>query len=172
MVKGYELPALMAISYFPELSNSHIEFKKARISTTLNSRPKIWSLLFHSKENRKYIIRINTRKKDSSIHFDAVPFKAKVGIMGHEYAHILDYSQKNFFQIIGRLFSYASKKRKIEFEHEIDMLTIEKGLGKELYEWSYYILNDSNATNDYKEFKRETYLTPKEILEEIGVVEN
>lgn len=168
----FQSPAHIALSYFPELANTQIKFRKARISTTLNTRPTIGSLLFKSKSNRKYIIRINDRKQDSSILFYKVPYKAQVGIIGHEYAHILDYSQKNIFQILGRLFSYASKSRKSEFEREIDMLTIEKGLGNELYEWSNYILNESDASKEYKKFKRKTYLTPKEILEEMKKTEH
>jgi len=56
-----------------------------------------------------------------------------------------------------------SKKSKRKFEYEIDSLTIVHGAGWQLYEWSYFVLNLSKASEDYKNFKREIYMKPEEI---------
>jgi hypothetical protein len=100
---------------------------------------------------------------DSIISVYHLSETAKRGIIGHEFAHFADYETRNFWQVLGRAFSYLSKKRKAVFEQSIDTATIKRGLGHELYAWSYYVLYESNATAAYKNFKRETYLTPEEI---------
>lgn len=105
---------------------------------------------------------------DSTIQFNTIPFNAKVGLVGHELAHISDYNKRNFFGIIARLFDYSSKKSKAKFEKEIDISTIKHGLGWQLYDWSYYVLNQSNSSNKYKVFKEATYLTPSQIKSEIN----
>ena len=160
----YELATYIALSYYPELSNSRISFKKAKIKTTLNARPSVGSLFFRSKKDRNYVIRINQQIKDSVINFNAIPFNVKVGLLGHEFGHILDYKDKTIFQVMKRLFAYSSKKSKEKFEKEIDLITIKKGLGWQLYAWANYVLNESNASMKYKAFKKEIYLTPLQIL--------
>ena len=159
----YELPALIALSYFSELSSTRIVFKTKKIKTTLNTRPTIWSLIFRKKENRKYIIRINNKKKDSLVLFSAVPFNAKVGLLGHEFSHIIDYRQKSIFGVSGRGWSYGNKSKKEQFEKEIDSITIERGLGWQLYDWSEYVLEEAGARQKYIVFKKDIYLEPDEI---------
>ncbi len=158
-----ETAVYSSLSYYPELQNNPIRFKQARISTTLNARPTLGSLLFRRKENRRYVVRINSTMADSIISVYHLSETAKRGIIGHEFAHFADYETRNFWQVLGRAFSYLSKKRKASFEKAIDTATIKRGLGHELYAWSYYVLYESNATVAYKDFKRETYLTPEEI---------
>lgn len=163
LTKDCELVSLIALSYYPALQDARIEFRKAKIKTTLNVRPTVFSLLFRSKKKRLYRVRINKLVRDSVISFHSIPFNAKVGLLGHEFAHIKDYSERGLFQIVGRLLSYSNKESKANYEKEIDSITVQQGLGWQLYDWSDYVLNQSNAKNDYKEFKRRTYLRPEEI---------
>ncbi len=161
----YELSILLALSYLTELDSVRIILKKSRIKTTINVRPAFPSIFYNNRAMRKYIIRINTSKKDSIILLKDTPFNAKVGLFGHELNHIVDYESRNLFGILQRLFSYTNKKGKEKYEKEIDLMTINRNLGWQLYDWSFYILNESNATAKYKKFKREIYLEPSEILE-------
>jgi hypothetical protein len=161
----YETPVYLAISYFPELESSKIVFRKARIRTTLNARPAITSIFFRKKSKRKYIIRINTTMKDSVILLDSIPLNAMIGLFGHEFSHLIDYNTKNIFGVFSRLIAYSSDKSKEKFEKEIDLITIKRGLGWQLYDWSYYVLNKSSGTEKYKNYKRQIYLEPKEIKE-------
>jgi hypothetical protein len=161
----YELAALTALSRFPELDSTKIVFKPKKIKTTLNTRPAVWSLLFGNRQNRKYIIRINKRKKDSLIMFDQVPFNAKIGLLGHEFSHIIDYKNKGLTGVAKRGWTYGNKTQKEQFEKEIDSITINRGLGWQLYDWSEYVLKKSEAKQSYKEFKKEIYLEPDEIKE-------
>jgi len=163
----YELAFLTALSYYPELDSSEIRFKEARIKTTLNARPTIGSLLFRKREKRKYIIRINSQKKDSLILLSDAPFNSQIGLFGHELGHFADYHKRSFFGVLKRLISYSTLKGKSKFEKEIDTITIERGLGWQLYAWSYYVLFDSDGSKAYKEYKRSVYLTPKEIKQKI-----
>ncbi len=161
----YEYSIKQALSYFPELRETQITFKKTKISTTLNARPTLGSLLFKSKNNRKYVVRINITDKDSMVTVNEVPFEAQIGLFGHEFCHFVDYQERNLFQVIGRLFAYTSARKKEAFEKEIDTKTIDRGLGWELYDWSSFVQHNSDASVQYKNFKRKIYLEPDEIKE-------
>lgn len=163
--QAYERQALIALSHYPELANTHIRFEESAISTTLNVRPALGSLLLHNKEEREYIIRINNEKEDSVINLAQVPFEAQIGLLGHEFAHIADYAQQNVWGIVSRLFSYMNDKKKQAYEKQTDRITIVHGLGLQLHEWSHFVLFQSNAKVAYKRFKKYMYLQPNEIVQ-------
>ena len=163
----YKLAILIALSYYPELLETPIDFKETTIKTTLNARPTISSLCFKNKSNRSYVVRINTSQKKGMITIDEVPFNASIGIFAHEFSHFIDYQNRTFKGVLERLWSYTSKKKKALYEKEIDSMTIARGLKWQLYDWSYYAIFQSNASETYKLFKQTTYLTPEEILEQI-----
>ena len=168
VISEYELVTYLALSYFPELSETRIKFKSTRIKTTLNARPTVASLIFRSKTKRKYVIRINNQVKDSVIFFNDVPFNAKIGLIGHEFSHLRNYSQRSFRKVLMRLFSYSNKKSKAKFEKEIDLATVQIGLGWQLHDWAKYVLEYSKASVKYKAFKQAIYLTPLDIAEAIN----
>lgn len=159
----YKLQILVALSYFPELKDTHIKFKEAKISTTLNARPAISSLLFDKRSKRKYIVRINNTSKESAVTIDEVPFNASIGLLGHEFSHFADYMDRGIMGMLRRAYAYTKTGLKARFEKEIDMHTIKRGLGWQLYDWAYYVLHHSEASEKYKAFKARTYLQPAEI---------
>jgi hypothetical protein len=67
-----------------------------------------------------------------------------------------------------RLFSYSNKKSKAKFEKEIDLATVQIGLGWQLHDWAKYVLEYSKASVKYKAFKQAIYLTPLDIAEAIN----
>lgn len=152
---------LTALSYFPDLDSIHIVFKESEIKTTLNVKPALLSLIFQNRHNRKYVIKINTNKYHGNVMVSNVPFNASIGLFGHEFCHIADYKNRGFFKMIKRAICYITKKS--NYEKEIDLMTIERGLGWQLYDWSFFVLYKSDASEKYKAFKRKTYLTPEEI---------
>jgi hypothetical protein len=101
------------------------------------------------------------------ITIDEVPFNASIGIFAHEFSHFVDYQNRTFGGVLERLWCYTSKKRKAIYEKEIDSMTVARGLKWQMYDWSYYALFQSKASESYKLFKKNTYLKPKEILEQI-----
>lgn len=170
--KEYELAIYKAIEYYPELKDNKIRFKQKKIGTTLNARPTLRSLFYKRKSKRVYVVRINNSyDKKEIITLDKVNFNAQIGVIGHEYAHFLDYSKRDFFQIIDRGIDYLTLRRKAKFEKEIDTHTIERGLGWQCYEWSCFVHYQSAATEEYLEFKRKVYLGPEDILSIMGIPE-
>jgi hypothetical protein len=161
--KEFETSVLVALSFYPELVNSKITFKYLKISTSMNARPTLGSLLFRRKAQFRYVVRINNSKKDSTLHVKDVPFNAQIGLFGHEFFHFVDYRNKQSFHITKRLLAYTNDLKKEKFEKEIDLGTISRGLGWQLYDWSNYVLHESNATKEYKDFKRLIYMEPEEI---------
>lgn len=164
LLPEYETEILSALSYYPELDSTRIVFKSGKIKTSLTARPTLGSLLFRKRVNRKYVIRIKPNNGDSVATISQAGFNAAVGVLGHEFNHIIDFSERGFFRIVGRLFNYTSKKGKRRYEGEIDRMTIEKGLGWQLYDWADYNINKSNAKAKYKDYKRTVYFTPNELI--------
>ena len=166
---AYELAIYSALEYYPELKDSKIRFKEKKIGTTLNARPTFASLFYKKRSKRVYVVRINNLfDKREVITLNDVGFNAQVGVLGHEFNHFLDYSRRDFFQLVDRGIDYLTTRRKAKFEREIDRETIERGLGWQCYEWSCYVHYESHATDEYLEFKREVYLGPEDILEIMG----
>lgn len=159
MLDEYIEILITALSYFPELKSTHIIFEYSNEKTTMASRPS--RLLFP----RTYKVLINKNKNFDGIPFDSIPWNAAVGIVGHELAHIVEYERLNLFGLIDRLLLYADERQgKPYFEKSIDLITINRGLGWQLYDWAKYAMYDNNvASEKYKAFKRCTYLTPDEI---------
>jgi hypothetical protein len=157
----YEQPILLALSFFPELKDVPITFQHAHISTTMNCQPHIPSLLVGK---RKYLININQNPNFEGILIQNVPFNAQVGVIGHELAHITDYEAGNVLRIIKRGLDYLFPATKKQFEHDIDMLTIRKGLGNQLYDWANYSMYETpHASEKYKQFKQTVYMQPAHI---------
>lgn len=150
---------IIALSYYPELKSTHIIFEYSNEKTTMASRPSRLLL------PRTYKVLINKNKNFDGIPFDSIPWNAAVGIVGHELAHIVDYESLNVFGLIDRLLLYADERHgKPYFEKSIDLITINRGLGWQLYDWAKYAMYDNKvASEKYKAFKRRTYLTPDEI---------
>ena len=169
LIDDYKLPTLIALSYFPELKDVHISFVKRKINTTMQCRPRILSTF--SKKNRRYVILVNDNENFKGILTKHVSFNSQVGLIGHELAHIVDYENSRLKQIIGRAFDYTKDHRKKCFEHEIDSITIARGLGWQLYDFTYFSLNNPISTDEYKAFKRKIYMTPRRILEKIKSLE-
>ena len=163
--REYELAIYSALEYYPELKDNTIRFKEKRIGTTLNARPTFASFFYKKRSKRVYVVRINNLfEQQEIITLDNVSFNAQIGVLGHEFNHFLDYSQRDFFQLIDRGIDYLTVHRKAKFEKEIDTETIERGLGWQCYDWSCYVHYESQATEEYLAFKREVYLGPEDIL--------
>lgn len=163
--EDYKYSLIIARSFYPELQTCRIRFKEASIKTTMNTRPVFFSY-FKSPGKRTYIIRINISDK-GEILLKNVPFNAQIGIFSHEIGHVKDFENRNFFGLIKRGIDYLGEKRKRTFEYEIDSLTIAKGAGYQLLDWSDYALNHSEASDKYKAFKRKIYMSPNEIRRRI-----
>jgi len=146
-----------------DLQNCNIEIRDKKIKTTMASRPKFFSL-FRVRSRRKYVIVYNSSPDFDGVLLNDVPEGALLGLYAHELMHIRDYQSQNFFGVIKRGWQYLSKRGKKKLEYHIDIMTIDAGFGKNLYEWAFYVLNNSSASKEYKVFKRNIYMSPEDIL--------
>lgn len=164
--KRFEKQILIALSFYPELKDVSINFVQDNIKTTMSCRPSANSL--SRRFNREYIITIDSDDEGEGILLDNVPFNAQIGVIGHELAHIVDFETKNSLDILKLGLDYINGHYPPKFEKSIDEITIKKGLGWQLLDWSNFVLHKSKASESYKDFKRNTYLTPKEILVQLN----
>jgi hypothetical protein len=168
-IEDYEKQCLIALSYYPELKGCTIKFKYAKIKTTMNCRPSAQGLV---RGNREYQIRINNHPDFKGVLLQDAPFNAQIGVIGHEIAHVLDYEERNVAGVIKRGIDYLTPKTKREYERKIDLLTIQRGLGWQLYDWANFSMHQSTrATEKYKQFKQDTYMSSSEIEEVIAITD-
>ncbi|WP_198416760.1 hypothetical protein [Marinilabilia rubra] len=153
----------------PDLHDIKIKVKEKPIGTTMAMRPAFGSF-FKKPEKRTYVLCINSKENFSGVLYDDVPPEARVGLVVHEFMHIRDYQDRNFFGLLERGWQYLSKKGKRKFEFEIDQMVIEAGFGFFLYAWSSYVIDKSGVDEKYLEFKKEVYMGPHDILTEINQI--
>ena len=157
--QNFEIQALIALSHYPELKNTHIEFKFKKAKSAHAARPDFWSI-FKPKDERKYIIFISPEVDE---HLECsrlahLSYNAQIGVLGHELAHITDYSQRNFCGILNFGIRYTRNKTIAEIETATDMSAIEHGLGYQLLAWSESVHKMLEADG-----RGERYLKPNQI---------
>ncbi len=164
-IPEYELQSLVALSFYPELINTKITFRLADKESVAKTTITFFSIL-HNRD-KHFIIYINDNKRRTGIVLQEASFNAQIGAIGHELAHVADFDTKNISEMIGWGIKYFFKKSKVDIERKTDIATIQHGLGMELYYFVDFVLNHSNANNEYKKFKRLNYLSPAELLQRI-----
>ncbi|CAG5076878.1 peptide chain release factor-like protein [Parvicella tangerina] len=165
-IPEYELASLVALMHYPELKDTKIEFKTKSLSSTMAARPKGLNV-FRRKGKRLYVVIINNTE-DVKVPVDSVSFNAKVGVIGHELAHILDYESKCSLRVMGNGIGYSSKKFRARFERATDQRTIDHGLGWQCYDWSHYVYHYKHTPKEYLEYKKKTYMSYEEIQEQLN----
>lgn len=161
VMQAYELETHIALMHYPELKDTKIVIKSKDLNSTMVARPKGLNV-FRRKGKRKYVIYINNTPS-VKVPVDSVSFNAKIGVIGHELGHILDYNNKSSLRIIANGFGYSSKKFRAKFERATDQRTIDHGLGWQCRDWSYYVYHYKNTPPEYLEYKKEVYMNWEEI---------
>ncbi len=164
LARDYRTAFLLVYNQLDDLKDCDIKVKGKKLKTTMASRPTFFSF-FRKKDKRKYVIVYNNDPQFEGVKPYDVPGPARIGLFAHELMHVRDYQSLKFGGLVKRGWQYMSKKGKTNLEHRIDSMTVAAGFGEDLFYWSYFVLFDSNASDEYKMFKREVYLTPKDILE-------
>ncbi len=164
-IPEYELQSLVGLSFYPELINTKITFRLADKESVAKTTITFFSIL-HNRD-KHFIIYINDNKSRTGIVLQEASFNAQVGAIGHELAHVADFNTKNFSEMVRWGIKYIFKKSKVNIERKTDIATIQHGLGMELYYFVDFVLNHSNANNEYKKFKRLNYLSPVELIQRI-----
>ena len=158
-----ERECLLALSHFPELRETEIEFTYKTIKFTMQTQPKL-DFIFRKKQNRAYKIEMNNNAKAyTGLDYHELSLNAKIGWFGHELSHVCDYEQMDNVQLIGLGLGYPFDSFKKKVERRVDLITIKHGLGKELYEGIDYLHNKSTAYQAYKKGQKAHYLSLEEI---------
>jgi hypothetical protein len=152
-----------AIAYYPMLSDVPVKVKQRDIKTTMQCRPR-WDFFLRKKDKRHYKILVNNKvENNEGVLFEHLPFNARVGVFGHELAHVLDYSEKSNWQIIRFGVEYLNDENRRIIENRIDQLAIEQGLGYQIKDFSSYVFEESNASDAYLMYKLKYYFRPFQI---------
>ncbi len=170
--ENIEKEALEALSFYPELAETSIEFKfKDNIKkSTMQAQPRFASF-FKGKKNREYLILISRNIQIDGERFtmDDIPSDVKIGWIGHELGHVIDYSQRTNFGMlifgIKYLFSPAHIK---EVERAADTFAISHGMGDYILKTKNFILDNADLSEKYKERIRRLYISPEEVMELIN----
>jgi hypothetical protein len=162
----YKLACLLALSGYPELKTTKIDFISARLNSTMAARPRIRSM-FRNRKKRGHKIYINTDANQDGLLLSEVSFNAQVGVIAHELGHIAYYTNKSAFSLMGNSAAYLSKKYRGRFERDTDQRTIEHGFGWQLVAFIEETLASDQVPEEYKTYKQKVYYTPEKIREEM-----
>lgn len=153
--------------HYPELCGLKISLLYGSGKTSLAARPYFWSL-FRKRDRRRYKVVVNNdMQKAQTRLIYAAPFDARVGVMGHELAHILDYSAKSGLLVMWTGIRYLGKKYRRAMEHSTDSTAIARGFGWQLYRYAYFVLREAEIDDAYRTYKTDMYMKPEEIYEMI-----
>jgi hypothetical protein len=166
--KKLKLAFYVALRHYPELKNAHIKVDLKKISATMMAQPN-FGFLFHRKEKRRYQIFVNRTQANNGMYYKDLTFNSQVGWIGHEFAHVLDYSQKSNKELLVFISKYVSSKKELKkTECEADRIAIRHGLGKQLLEGTNYFYNNKRISKAYREKKKSYYLSPDQIVTEMA----
>ena len=157
----YELSILIALSHYPELINTSIDFIESPIHSTMAARPRSQGIL--EGRERSYIVYINNCKENTGFLPSELSFNQLTGVMGHELAHICYYTGRTALHLFLDGMGYYLKDYRQSFEAGTDMITIDHGLGWQLVDFSEYILNNKNLSLAYEKKKRTIYLGSQDL---------
>ena len=172
LAKGFEYQCLLALSHYPQLKETPIDFVVQPAYLQLSARPDPKTILFPWIK-RKYLVIISndTGNENDPILLKRTPFNEQVGIIGHELAHIVFYLDKKamYFVPLAYKYKYRFKEFAKGFERDTDKRAIAHGLGYQLYDFAFFVRKAFGDTQEeIEEDKGGLYLSPSEIAQEMS----
>ncbi|WP_378186334.1 hypothetical protein ACE939_14555 [Aquimarina sp. W85] len=164
-----EEEAKIALSHYPELRTTSIEFKftdKIKKST-MQAQPTFGSL-FTSKKKRKYVILMSRRFNIEGENFliTDIPSEVLIGWLGHELGHVMDYKERSSGGMLVFGFKYLFSSRHIqEVERAADTYAVQHGMGSYIIATKNFILEHASLSETYKNRIKKLYLSPEEIMQ-------
>ncbi|WP_207421054.1 hypothetical protein [Desertivirga brevis] len=173
--KVIERPVLIALSYYPELEDTHIKFVfKKRINGSVMQAQPLPISIIKRRENREYQINISSMLKlvSSATPIHQLPDNIMIGWIGHELGHIMDYEQRSKFGLIkfgiGYLLSSGYRR---QGETNADTYAVNHGLADYIIATKRFILEHAELPKEYKEKIARLYLSPDDIVEQVRKLE-
>jgi hypothetical protein len=152
--KTQKLVAEIVEKSYPELKGERIEVKSfTSKSDYFQSRFSFAKFLTFRRMN--YIIFVNPKVYELN-----APENGVRAILAHEIGHILYYSRKNRFQLLG-LINLSTKGFTQKFERRTDLEAIKRGYGEGLIAYRNWLYANIPAKNI--DAKKRNYFTPEEI---------
>jgi hypothetical protein len=177
-----ESSVLCALSFYPELKNIKIDFRIRRSKSALLAKPTLFSAFFRQPAKRNYIIVVSKQpcKYLEHIQFHKLPVNGQIGVLGHELAHVSDFTQRNAFGFMEIALGNLSPGWLDRYEYATDQRTIDHGLGYQLLAWSNavrdilqvrkylggYDVKEEHITA-FQESERERYMNPSTIIKKM-----
>lgn len=160
-----------AISNLESADSTYIIFRKSKIKSMGQAQPLNRTIL-RKAENRIYIISVRDKSVNGNLNFETIPDSARIGLVGHEIVHVLDYKTMSFFQIIsmGIKYSYCPNYKR-QTEWKTDSLTIVNNMGYETLCFAHQIYNSPYLSKNYLKKKEKFYMKPEDILRIIKSLE-
>ncbi|OQD42266.1 hypothetical protein BUL40_10865 [Croceivirga radicis] len=159
----------IALSYFKDLKDIPIEFKfKKNIKKSVMMAQPTFSSLFRPRSKRAYVILISEKFKINNQKFKTtdVPKDVLIGWLGHELGHVMDYQEKNNWQMIVFGIRYVLFKEHVKSaERSADSLAVANGMAPYILKTKDFILNNAAIDQVYKNRIKQYYLSPEEIRE-------
>ncbi|WP_031526438.1 hypothetical protein [Dyadobacter crusticola] len=171
--KVIETEVLRALSHYPELKDTHINFifKRKIRGSVMQAQPKI-STMFSTK--RAYNINISAmfRLTHSAIPIHQIPSDIIVGWIGHELGHVMDYENRSLTGMMRFGLGYLlSSKYVKEAERVADTYAVNHGLGNYILKTKHFILDHASLSEKYKRKIARLYLSPDDIVEQVKKLE-
>ena len=102
------------------------------------------------------------------LNYEELSFNALVGWIGHEFAHLIDYSSMNNRELLGFIAAQVFDKREMrKTERQADKETIKRGLGIQLLDGVAFFEKNTNVSKRYRKRKKKNYLSEEEIIADI-----
>lgn len=152
-----------AMVYYPQLKNIRFVVVAKKMDMVMRVRPTLLSVV-RRPSKRRYKIYINNSAKNVAPTPNSFTFNAQVGIFGHELAHVCDYLNMRFGKLVKTGARYKQPEFKKTLERRTDMLTLESGLGWQLYDYATQWSLLSGEFSIYVEKKKMSYLNSTEML--------
>ncbi len=159
---------LTALSYYPELKDTYIEFVFSETIRTsiMQAQPRARTLLW-KKKRREYVIRISRYFHLSKTHvkIESLPKEVLIGWIGHELGHIMDYTGRGRMGMARFGAGYVLSKRYIrKAERAADTFAVSRGLLPYILATKNFILDHADLPESYKRKIRKLYLSPDDVM--------
>ncbi len=176
LIPDFALQTLIALSYYPELKNTHINFLFKPAHTPLTTKPDFPDVMYkRSKRTFTIIISDSSMWKLQPVLLQHMDFNTQIGVLGHELSHVVDFSQNSLLQLISSGIGHVFSSKYIDrFEYRTDSICIAHGLGYQLLAWSNFVRKTMHTENwdgadniNMPVMNRERYMNPETIIKRI-----
>ena len=161
--EAYRPSFLIALSAYPELKETPIVLRRGDIRTSMLARPSPRTLLSPRTERRFRILIDTLDPASEGKLFNELPFQARIGIMAHELAHVLDYTRRDFGGILRYGIRYLFKPARKELEARTDRIAVERGFGWQLLAFKEHLRKEAELEPSYRRYKARIYLSHKDL---------